>query len=341
MTSVVHTTIVILLLAHWGSTKENENIKKKNESDSDNVINVTQEKVSFDFQQGLKAVQIAYYATIAGGVELNELSIKVSRLALDMKRLHIKYIVMIAKHKAHFKSILNMMSLIHGDFHVQALKILEFTEDDFTGISQSAVDLCHDLKAVIDQCFHLYGEEMRLMAYNKEKQSTLDIERLRYEQQRSMNKRLLESHRNEGDAKHAIDALRYAIQALLHVERNMQDMYDYWTMRAYEIEMLCYSARDFQELIMDIEEDDFKVLFNIKHFGKMMDENTHILEEEMRKYAQLEKQIEREHQSFEIGGNFVFEHSQKEALIEVSKLTDELISQDEDKGTRKVQHTEL
>ena len=317
MTSVVHVTIVILLLAHWGSTKEDKIIKKKNESDSDNVVLSTQEKVSFDFQQGLKAVQVAYYATIAGGIELNELSIKVSRLALDMKRLHTKYIVMIAKHKAHFKSILNMMSLIHEEFHMQALKILEFTEDDFTGISQSAADLCHDLKAVIDQCFHQCREAMRL-------------------QESYINS-------NEGDAKHVIDALENAILALMHVERNMQDMDNYWTIRAKEIEILRYVARDFQELIMDIEEDDFKVLLNIKHFAEMMDDNTHILEDEMQKYAQLEKQIEREHQSFEIGGNFVRKHSQEEALIEVGKLTDELIviGHDEDQGTRKVQHTEL
>ena len=327
MASVVRITIVILLLAHWGSTKEDQIIKKKNESDSDNVILSTQEKVSFDFQQGLKAVQIAYYATIAGGVELNELSIKVSKLALDMRRLHTKYIVMIAKHKAHFKSILNMMSLIHEEFHMQALKILEFTEGDFTRISQSAAGLRHDLKAVKDQCFHLYGEAMRL--------------RLRYEQQRSMNERLLESHRNEDNEKHAIDALQYAIQALMHVVRKMEDIDIYWGIQAYEIEMLCYGARNFQELIMHIEKNDFKRVLSSERVAQMMDENTHKLEEEIQKYARLEKQIEREHQLFEIGGNFVREHSQEEALIEVSKLTDELISQDEDKGTRKVQHTEL
>ena len=203
MTSVVHATFVVLLLAHWGSPQENEICNRKSEACTDSNNDILS-KVSLHvdyFQQGSKAVQVAYYATIAGGIELNELSIKVSRLALDMKRLHTKYIVMIVKHKAHFKSMLDQtevfMSFIHDDFLMHALKVLEFTESDITKIAQSAVDLRRDLKAVIDQCFHLYEEAMRLMADNKEKQRTLDIERQEYEQRKSMNERLLESHRNE------------------------------------------------------------------------------------------------------------------------------------------------
>ena len=347
MTSVVHATFVVLLLAHWGSTKENEICNRKSEACTDSNNDILS-KVSLHvdyFQQGSKAVQVAYYATIAGGIELNELSIKVSRLALDMKRLHTKYIVMIVKHKAHFKSMLEkteiFASLIRDDFHMQALKMLEFTEGDITKISQSAADLSHYLKAVIDQCFNLYGEAVRLMADNEKKQSTLDIERQEYEQRKSMNERLLESHRNKDYEKHAIDALQYAIQALLHVVRNMEGIDIYWRIQADEIETLCYGARNFQKLIMHVEKYDFKRVFSSEHVAQMMDENTHKLEEEIQKYARLEKQIEREHQSFEIGGNFVREHSQEEALIEVSKLTDELMGQDEDKGTRKVQHTEL
>ena len=78
----------------------------------------------------------------------------------------------------------------------------------------------------------------------------------------------------------------------------------------------------------------------------MMKNNTHKLEEEIQKYAQLEKQTESEHQSlsFEIGGNFVREPTREEALREVGKLTGELrllIGQDEGNTTRNEKHTEL